>query len=753
LIADLVVIAILAAFVPLGLGLGVLRLLGYRGERTLETFLLGMAVGLAVLPIAAIVFSWFHVLDYVSVYSLSAIGFIVYVLRFFSRRTVVRIISPKGFVRGLLPFVPLALWSWVNWESAFNIHSVDIGWHILWTEDILKTNTLPNYWAIEPFDQAAKFSFGPHVYLAMVFGPEANLLTEVYWVPLVVLSFLEVLLLYSFAVRVTNSRLVGMFTGLFFVSLPFAGGFIQRGNLPDVLGFFLLLGFLYTNTCLRTPTRYHMAALVIVGTIAYHAYASLVLWGFLLLSGCVAIAWRVLRGSHLFKVRLDAKWLLAALIYIGLFLLVASNTTYLNPSGFSQVRTGNWSTYVLTYSDYVTTLGTGLLVLALWGALLVKLSASSYLKNLILWIVSLIGLSVAPLFGINIEPIRFVWRLAEPLSLLVGTGIFAAIFGLLASGGPFETVFRMVTLSSARSWQQRLAPLLSVVLAALIVVSPFVSTGFDTNRFHVSEPYLAGDRYVGNYLRSLGGSGMVVADADHDPSVTWIGVYSPGNRYLYRVSFGSQVAPLPYKDVYKDLNALYSSDDVFTQEEIIAKYNISYIVIPGASSQLSSSPLLRMIASQDNVALYAIVHPPVLGVFNKADGWVLHVSTGDRVALLRYVNMTIFSESEQNISISLYSHITTPAIPNTAFNITFNGLSLSPVVLNYTSGVESHVDYEKFWPDFSYSGMGGPYQLNLSLHAGFNSLEITSWPNAADFEFLASDLLNVGISFPSSLAG
>jgi hypothetical protein len=313
----------------------------------------------------------------------------------------------------------------VSWYSALGVHSVDIGWHVYWARTIVDSSRLPNYGQIEPFDQASRFTFGVHYLMASLALSTGLQLTDIFWVIPLLYGTLTLLGLYVISVSITHNSLLGLIVVAIVASSFQSGGYIERGNLSDIVGYFMA-SFTFWLVIEAFSFDWHAPAicLSLLSVINYHQL------GFIIVSVTLA-TWlgmmalfknrelrRMIRANFVGR-RQAALW--TATVLAGIF--VVRRTTYLNPGGFNLLVSSNWIQYVPTLQGYVSSLGLPLLLFGVLGLLAAGVRRSKSDLVIIAWVFSLLVLSNSPRFGLSFEPYRFMWRMVEPLALGVGIGV------------------------------------------------------------------------------------------------------------------------------------------------------------------------------------------------------------------------------------------------------------------------------------------------------------------------------------------
>lgn len=485
-----------------------------------------------------------------------------------------------------------------NWSSGMALHSVDMGWHVYWSRTIILSGHLPNYYTLEPFDQPSKFTIGAHFVLAgfeMIAGLP---ITDYSWIPAVVCSTFSLLGGYVFAVTLTKSRVLGWAVAGLIATGFLPGGFIQRGNFPDILGFFVLM-FLFWVLADTRKFDWH-APVLVIGTVALLNYHQLALVVFALgvlvwLALMAAFQGMELRSRILenFKgLRQGAFWTIGVLA----LLWAVRQTTYLNPSGVSILASSHWVAFVPTIDDYERNLGFVLLFLGFLGYLAIVLRREPADLLVGSWILALLFLSESPVFGLHFEPTRFMMRLTEPLSIAGALGI--AYFGGLGAaafvrGESFREGWGGRLPQRLGSWIRGNGhpngtgpPSTRVFLLAGLLVGIFVagSLAIQAPRYHSDEPFWPTDRVLATWLETNSDpTKYVIVNVDSQSTGTWIQALSMKPHFLYKVEFGALVSPPPYQQVYVDLNSLYGNPNASGIPAILVRYNIGYVVVDGSS--------------------------------------------------------------------------------------------------------------------------------------------------------------------------
>jgi hypothetical protein len=494
-----------------------------------------------------------------------------------------------------------------NWSSGIGTHSVDIGWHIYWTRTIILSGHLPNYYTLEPFDQPSRFTMGAH-FLMAGFEMIAGLpIIDYSWIPLVLCSTFSLLGGYVIAVALTKSRILGWVAAALIAGGLLPGGFIQRGNFPDIVGFFIAM-FLFWVLADANELDWH-AVVFVLGTVAllnYHQLAFVVLAvGVLVWLALMAIfQGPELRGrlvANFMGWRPAAFWTVAIIAFIW----AARQTTYLNPSGASLLASGYWVAYVPTVGDYEHNLGTVLLFLGFLGYLAVILRREPTDLVVGSWILALLFLSQSPLLGLQFEPTRFMMRTTEPLSIAAAFGI--AYFGKVAAAAFVHREERKglmgTLLPRLRSWigrnrhPNRSGPASDSILLAGILVGMFVvgSVAIQPPRYQTNEPLFPTDRILATWLAANADpTKYIIVNVDVESTGTWIQALSMKPHFLYKVDFAASVSAPPYRQVYLDLVSLYARPNASGVPAILQRYNVGYVVVnESLVGAFAGSPFFR----------------------------------------------------------------------------------------------------------------------------------------------------------------
>lgn len=486
-----------------------------------------------------------------------------------------------------------------NWSSAIGAHAIDMGEHVYWAKTIIATGRLPNYFSVEPLDQAVKFTYGAHLMLAQLFLLVGIPIEEYSWIPTLVGSIGIWAGILLFSHRITGSRLASVVALVLYGSAYQPGGYIERGNLPDIAGYLLVVSTLYSVLRVRsTPSFSFALGLTTVSVIAYHQLATVILPTVIMFA--VLFSYLRSRSELVETLRSTFAGRARRTFWATMFLLAAvyaETSTYFSSSAGSQLVTGGWRAYVPALYDDPVIPGVTLGLLGMAGLIVILPRRRLSFMFLLGWTTALFFLANALAIGIPIpDPGRFLWRLTEPFSIL-GAVLTCFVVDALRA---FRETSRPQRLVWIRRNSVRLA--VSVLLVAIItvqivgLVAPALEGTPDAfslpPRYHQAEIFYQDDKQIGLWLATNAPTTAVTAnDVDLDQTATWIQVYSMKLHFIYRVDFAATVAPTGYIQIYKDMGILYKSPSDWEVPYIIRQYNLTYAVAHTDQIPLfSSSP-------------------------------------------------------------------------------------------------------------------------------------------------------------------
>jgi len=512
-----------------------------------------------------------------------------------------RVAFPEMRAAHLLMIIPLAL-SFLAWRTAYGIASIDMGWHAFWAQQISNTGHLPNYSVIEPFDQASRFVYGPHLLLGTFSILTGQSTDTIYWIPLAIFSTASIGGIYAIANRLSKFPHAGLLGATLYSVSNSPGGYIQRGNISDVLGFFLLLAIIYLF--LLRPPDWKSVALgssLYFTCFAFHPYAVIVASAVLLLR--VAM-WTWVRRERLIVAIKSSPWSMPLLR--GLPTGAAVAPIMFPPLGFLNSRSGDQIRGIFYdvpnvqqfASTLASTAGIPVMVLGFIGLafLLRQKTMRRFLP--VSWLVVLAALVYAPLAGIGLEPTRFMWRMVEPLSVIGGTFLAALWNKTKMAGLRLPSKLHL----PVKSFRPRGVLIVGVIL--FFAVAPPVLTSNVT--YALAQPNLKSDAIIGKWLAQHGNlTGRVAVDVENDNTATWIMYYSNYPRFLYRVNFAADVAPYPYRQVFKDLRNIFEDPSSPNMRYYLTAYGIQYLVTGAPDkSRFYQSPYLRLVMTADAVSVF-----------------------------------------------------------------------------------------------------------------------------------------------------
>jgi len=571
-----------------------------------------IALGFVFMAVTGLGLSIFGRIDAISIYGIYGASTLITAFLLVKRyrsgqsQTIRRFLGRNLRQRFVLVIFPYFLATAI-WSSYVGAHTADAGLHVFWSRWILSTGHLPDYSVVGPSVPTAIFVFGPHLFLAAISLMSGSPTTDLFWLPLLFLYLAILLAIQSIALQITKSETASTFASLFYVMSQVPAARILLGNLPDLMGYFLIAAVVSALVCDSRSRKVGLViALVAPAIIVYYQYALLTLVTLLVFFGVTLLP----RSSFAVLVKRSVRdyagsWLPLA-VGAGESLIFASQVSYLNRGSVELLRATRWT--AIGILDYVTSLGNASLfslgilgsVVILWRVGKRNTSYSRTPIALVLWVFALIVASWGPWFGLGVEPIRFVWHLVEPLS--IAAGFFLAIV-LDRVCGSTNRMIRApgimvnIVYSSERARLSATFTLFVVLLVSLVVVPSHTSLpGFTMS----SSPFLSDDVFVGQWLATHSniGSGIAV-NSDADSSATWVQAYSLRPRFFYRADYTINVSAPVFSMVYRDMAQLYDDPDSPDSSAIVQKYNIAYVVVhrPEFSRFLQASKYVQVYTS------------------------------------------------------------------------------------------------------------------------------------------------------------
>lgn len=743
-------------------GFVVLKNTGLKRASKAETILLSVALSLALIPIFSSLMDFFAAISEVGIVAVY-FPFVIFLsfLHFLSnrcksnvesRRTCWPSFPKRDNIKKIILLASVAGLAFANWHSAIGIHSIDMGTHVFWTQEILATNRIPDYSIVEPLDQASRFTYGPHVLIAEISLLSTVPVDEIFWLLAVVFSFANLVAVILIAQRVSGSFYAGLVSGIFYGTAFLSGGYIQRGNIADIFGFFLLTSLILIIELVEVENlSVILAPLLLVSIFIFHPYAGLAAAAGMVVFFILTIIAHHRRAIGLLKpVRAQLNYFPFWVVIILLAGISISKLPYANFNSPGQLQSSNWSEFVTPLSYYPNLIGPILLVFGILGMIIVWYSKATRRLILTSWIVVLFLLANGPRWYLQVESTRFLWRMIEPLSVFAGIGIYSIYYFLSArteSIANLRFLKIQITHKTDRSRKTFRFCLVTCICTIMIVPSFALLTSLD--RHAVAEPFLEADKSLGNWLyQNTNSTDVILVNADVDNTATWIQVFASRPHFLYKVEFATRVAVLPYRQIFLDMSSLYNNAFYSTALlDILKKYDVSYIVVHGSDvSKFMASPFLTPIYITNQATIFKPFLRTSYGEVISAEGWWLNTTSGRQIALLTELEITYTVFENVNLTIQINSHVTDPPIPATGFAAYIDGNFYEQRLIEDGTIADIHTDYSKFWPSLRKSGVGNSYLLTITLEGGVHSIRIVKTSDS-DFEIYASDLVSQGIIF------
>lgn len=488
----------------------------------------------------------------------------------------------------LLPLV-IGLAVWFPYLGA---HTADAGLHTFWGKWTISTGRLPDYSVVGPSSPQEIHVYGAHLFLAVISLLSQVPINDFFWVPLLLLYSLILLAVQTITLQLSKSRVASTVASLFYVTSQIPAARILLGNLPDLIGYFLIAALVLS--LVTSQNRRSLLTLSLVGPaiIVYYQYALLTETLLLLFSvGLVGIYLARFHRIHVFRPSLSSlrrhAWILAPItLAIAESLLLATHVSYLSGRSVQILQATKW--IPVAGSDYALSLGNpNILYLGFLGMAVELMrrfgrNAPGPVGGFAVagWISALVAASNGPRVGVGVEPIRFVWRLVEPLSIM--SGIMVVLIMQYFCGKNSRTltlggVMFKLSFSSDRA-RLRAAALLLSILAIIFIISPFQASwpGWQ----HFSQPFYQDDVAIGQWLASnTAVDDGVAVNNDFDSTATWIQASSLRPRFFYKADYAVNVSAPPFSYVYRDMAMLFKNPGSPDALTIVHKYNISYVVV------------------------------------------------------------------------------------------------------------------------------------------------------------------------------
>ncbi len=650
-----------------------------------------------------------------------------------------------------LSVIGILVFSLIRWSPYYNFHSADAGWHVFWARNIVNSQRLPDYSIVQPFNPPEVFTYGSHFLLASFSLFTGIQVENMYWFPLLLFYFLIFLAVFEFAKTLTGSCWGGLLASGFYSISQIPAGRILLGNLPDIIGYFLMILTLLITSKILTFKRLSVVfGLVVPSVISFYQYATVSIA--LTLSAALVLVLILHKNTfHSLLVMIREKT-----VQIGAFLLAATSlvfsyhTTYMNSTSLDILGSTNWSAHVPSISSYPAILGQVYLVAGLLGlgVLIANKSRSGVL--VLSWLVALLAATHAPMLGIGLEPIRFLWHLIEPLSVTSGIFVFLVIDRLTSDRERNIRFWQINFHISHSSERSRLVAKSIVIVAALpVFIGLFAPIPFYPTR--PSESYLMDDSEVGVWLASqLLRDKVVAIDADTDTTATWVQAYSQIPLFLYKADYAIDVASVPYRYYYE--NASYLFGNPFSPEvmEIAKTYNLSYVISHGSAVEaFSQSPFFESVHAASSLQVFEPRVTSTYGITTSAQGYYVNMTSGRKAFVLAEIEITFQAYDRANLTIPVYGQVAIPALPSTVFTVTVDGqycaefTVLGSAIVDDSPGLANLFNLEKI-------GVGESITTGISLSPGYHTIRIAKKSDVG-FVIYAEDLRNQFVATNPSL--
>jgi len=472
--------------------------------------------------------------------------------------------------------------TYLLWMPYFGFHAGDIGTHVFWAEEIVLTHHLPDYTLTNMFQSSSNFVFGSHFLLAnysILFGES---LVDTFWYPLALFYWLILATIVSVG-SLVKSKWTGIIAAALYGSSQIPASRVLLGNLPDLIGYFLVaVTILILISKFNFKTCSYLLIIIWGTALAYYAYSlitiSLILSLILIMYVLVNPIEFLVNFKKIFADYFNLKSV-SVLFCLGLIVfLIWFSVGYLNYSSYSALKSTNWQP--LSTSAVVTNVGYVLAIpIGLAGMILLLFKNRQFSIVFIGWYLSLFLITISPLVGIGIEPIRFVWHMLEALS--VPTAYLLITISTLYVSRVQLKISRHRIIINYKSKIHRKNVWRFIITIVVIVSALFPLTLSVTKNTVPPQLYLENDYLVGKWLGEHGDvSTVVTADASRDNSAPWIRAYSGLPRFVFNVPGNAKIAAPPYNLVYSNISVLYSSAFSYQAYQVVKQYNITYIVVP-----------------------------------------------------------------------------------------------------------------------------------------------------------------------------
>ena len=643
----------------------------------------------------------------------------------------------------------------IIWFPYLSYHAGDLGSHVFWAQVIMSGHRLPNYDVAGPALPSILFVFGPHLLLAVV-----SLVSQVSIpasVPTMIFFGYGVILLaiQSITYQLTKSILPTFFTSLFFVTSQIPAARMLLGNFPDMIGYFLV-----ASTVLSLVSGYQLRSLIVAAVIApsiigFYQYAVITETLLLAISGIGLCSVSFVR-RNLSSLSLNPRRLLIP-FGIALFevILIFPQTFYLNLNSVRILQSTNYPP--LEFADYTSNLGNsdlflvGSIGLAYLLVLFVrkKPGGGGYVL-LGAWAVALGLASSGPRLSIGVEPVRFAWHLVEPLAIASGVLLGFFVQGLFGSQSTSFQIPGIVARISYLSGKARTVAATIGVLALVVSLVIIPSAQFWSYREVAAQPFYSDDIAIGNWLFSHSDPDVHIAvDADVDSSASWIQAYAIRAHFLYKVDYAVSVAAPQFAVIYRDMGTLFKSPGSTVASDIVAKYNISYVVAHGYQIPVfDSSPFFTKSYQFGNSALFRPVHPDSYG-YASMKGYLATTQSGRSVAVVSYMQINFIASVTTNLVIPVHGQIVDPPAPASAFALNQDGVSVGNYTCLTSPSIDINLGFQALFPDLHQSSVSAPITVQISLEPGSHAMTFSS-DSSVLFEVYLDDLSSQKIGIDTS---
>ncbi len=659
--------------------------------------------------------------------------------------------------------------SLISWQSAFTTHPADEGIHVFWSKYAYYIDRIPDYEIVEPLEQSTKFVYGTHVLLAYfyVFNIDPFYDIKVFeWL----ISLVSLFLFYTIVFSLTKNHFISTIAIISYIFHFLSGGYIQRGNIPDIIGMSILLSVVAViiQNNVNIKNIFLLVLLGISTLIVYHPYHLITLLSTLTI-------FYILYTKDLINILkiITNKKTLTCFIYSLTIILTSYNNLYYLKKGTEEVTKIKWNLFVPSFEHFTLSIGlyfisalsfsiTILLLFIMFRFqrtyidiininmnILINRKTNYYLNIKILnfkkllfissWFLSTILLTQLPKIGIGIEPVRFLWRSLEPSIILAGV-IFYVVYKTLISNKKvkFKHIYNTI--------------LLLIIALGLFIPSFFVKPNvLEPERYKVDEKYFELNKELGlflkNYIKNINISIndiALITNADIDKTATYLQVYSFIPKVLYKTDYAINIAPYPYNKTLAILKYIYESNlddyNVYRMLYDIKKaYNVKQLFLVYYDKEKYIWTVNKhiyepiIIYERNNTWILLLKINDVNQHVNITyDGWFLHYELFNLSKDKYYLNNVIIARSVEikinnNANISKIILKIYPMIvkdkdgkllsDKTSVDIYKDGKLIYTLVFNLTSSelIGNITDFRIHWPELS-AFIGRQKQLIIDIN-------------------------------------